>query len=86
MAWNYDSLEYRTYAWIDSEMVPIWFTFNRRPLQAFFSIAVLIRSGFVTVKSSPTIWMPDCCVKCVHASQSSWSKGSSMETMGYCLT
>ena len=44
-----------TYAWIDSEMVPIWLTLRRRPLHAFFSMAVLIRRGFVTVKSSPTI-------------------------------
>lgn len=58
-------------------------TFKRRPLQAFFSMAVLIRRGLVTVKSSPTIWMLLLLVKCDHASQSSWSKGSSIETMGY---
>ena len=40
---------------MDSEIVPIWLTLRRRPLQAFFSMAVLIRRGFVTVRSSPTI-------------------------------
>jgi hypothetical protein len=41
-----------THAWIDSEIVPIWLIFNKRPLQAFFSMAVLIRKGLVTVKST----------------------------------
>lgn len=40
-----------THAWIDSEIVPIWLIFNKRPLQAVFSMAVLIRKGLVTVKS-----------------------------------
>lgn len=35
-------------AWIDSEIVPIWLILSSRPLQAFFSMAVLMRSGFVT--------------------------------------
>lgn len=39
-------------ALIDSVMVPIWLTLRRRPLQAFFSIAVLMRAGLVTVRSS----------------------------------
>lgn len=41
-----------THAWIDSEIVPIWLIFNKRPLQAVFSMAVLIRKGLVTVKSA----------------------------------
>jgi len=45
----------KLWALIDSVTVPIWFTFNKRQLQAFFSTAVLILEGFVTVKSSPTI-------------------------------
>uniref|UniRef100_H3G5Q2 Uncharacterized protein n=1 Tax=Phytophthora ramorum TaxID=164328 RepID=H3G5Q2_PHYRM len=40
---------------IDSVMLPIWFTFSRRALQAFSSIAFFTRVGFVTVRSSPTI-------------------------------
>ena len=54
-------------------------------MHAFFSIAVLMRSGLVTVRSSPTIWIPDLLVKWLHASQSSWSKGSSIDTIGYFL-
>ena len=42
---------------IASVTVPIWFTFNRRPLQDFFSTAVAMRLGLVTVRSSPTIWI-----------------------------
>jgi hypothetical protein len=38
-----------------SETEPIWLTFKRRQLQAFFSTAVVILFGLVTVKSSPTI-------------------------------
>jgi len=45
-------LLYETHAWMDSEIVPIWLIFNKRPLQAFFSMAVLIRKGLVTVKSA----------------------------------
>lgn len=87
-----------THAWIDSEIVPIWLicgyqtpilagrlklTLRRRALQAFFSTAVLIRRGLVTVRSSPTIWTWVEVLRAVHDSQSSWSKGSSMETMSY---
>jgi hypothetical protein len=57
----------RTYAWIDSEMVPIWLILSNNPLQAVFSMAVLILEVLVTVKFL---------VKCDQASQSSWSKGS----------
>ena len=85
-------------AWIDSEIVPIWLILSRRPSQAFFSMAVLMRSGFVTgargqllgagascaracspVRSSPMTVTPELARKYVHDSQSSWSKGSSME-------
>jgi hypothetical protein len=61
-------------------------TLRRRPLQAFFSMAVLILLGLVTVRSSPTIWILVDWVKCAHASQSSWSKGSSIEQMSYFST
>merc|ERR550537_1992610 len=43
---------------MDSERLPIWLTFKRRALQAFFSMAVLMRDTFVTVRSSPTICIP----------------------------
>lgn len=74
------------YAWIDSETVPIWLTLSRRPLHDFFSMAVLMRSGLVTVKSSPTTWMGVLATRSVHSSQSSCSKGSSMEMIGYFST
>lgn len=71
-----------TYARIDSVTVPIWLTFSSRQLQAFSSTALLMRLGLVTVRSSPTTWMSVLPVKLVQAAQSSWSKGSSMETTG----
>merc|ERR1719486_993504 len=40
---------------IDSETLPIWFTFRSSALQAFLSIAVCTRVTLVTVRSSPTI-------------------------------
>merc|ERR1712100_233428 len=40
-----------------SVIEPIWFTFKSRALHAFFSIAAVTRFGFVTNKSSPTIWI-----------------------------
>src|ERR1700761_8041124 len=67
---------------MDSVMVPIWLTLSNKELQAFFSTAVAMRRGLVTVKSSPTIWMSVEPVKWDQADQSSWSKGSSIETMG----
>lgn len=69
-----------THARIDSVTVPIWLTLSSRQLQAFSSTALLMRLGLVTVRSSPTIWMSVLSVKLVQAAQSSWSKGSSMET------
>ena len=69
-----------THARIDSVTVPIWLTLSSRQLQAFTSTALLMRLGLVTVRSSPTTWMSVLPVKLVQASQSSWSKGSSMET------
>merc|ERR1719414_2043993 len=39
---------------MDSLREPIWFTFRRRALQAFSSIALLTRVTLVTVRSSPT--------------------------------
>lgn len=70
----------QTYALKDSVTVPIWLTFSSRQLQAFSSTALLMRVGLVTVRSSPTTWMSVLSVKLVQAVQSSWSKGSSMET------
>lgn len=71
-----------THAWIDSVTEPIWLTFSSRQLQAFFSTAWAILLGLVTVRSSPTIWMLTPERKEVQVFQSSWSKGSSMETTG----
>merc|ERR1719440_2188421 len=45
------------HASIASVTEPIWFTFRRRALHAFFSIPIFTRVGLVTVKSSPTIWI-----------------------------
>merc|ERR1712032_813346 len=56
-------------ALIDSVTVPIWFTFNRSPLQAFFSMAVEILLGLVTNRSSPTIWMAVAEVSLAYPSQ-----------------
>ena len=39
-----------------SEMEPIWFTLSSSALQAFSSMAFCTRVGFVTSRSSPTIW------------------------------
>merc|ERR1719151_505676 len=69
-------------ALMDSVTVPIWFTFSRRPLHAFFSMAVEILLGLVTKRSSPTIWIAVAEVSLAYPSQSSWSKGSSMERTG----
>merc|ERR1712212_363838 len=73
------------WALMDSVTDPIWFTLSSRQLQAFFSTAVWIRVGLVTVRSSPTIWIPVLPVMWVQLAQSSWSKGSSMEVMGNSL-
>lgn len=67
---------------MDSVTEPIWLTFSSRQLQAFFSMAWLILLGLVTVRSSPTIWMLTPERNEVQVAQSSWSKGSSMETTG----
>mmetsp|Transcript_67752 Transcript_67752/g.107348 ORF Transcript_67752/g.107348 Transcript_67752/m.107348 type:complete len:205 (-) Transcript_67752:915-1529(-) len=66
---------------------PIWFTFKRRALQALVSRALFTFVTFVTVRSSPTtcVATPMFAVKPVHAAQSSWSKGSSMVTIGKSL-
>lgn len=76
------SISQLTYAFSDSLTVPIWFTFSSRQLQAFSSTAFWMRVGLVTVRSSPTTWMSVLPVKLDQASQSSWSKGSSIETTG----
>jgi hypothetical protein len=39
-------------AWMASEMVPIWLTLRSSAFAALVSIAFLIKSGFVTVRSS----------------------------------
>lgn len=59
---------------------PIWLTFSSRQLQAFSDTALAMRLGLVTVRSSPTTWMLVLAVNLDQASQSSWSKGSSIET------
>lgn len=69
-----------THACRDSVTLPIWLTLSNRQLQALFSTALAMRLGLVTVRSSPTTCMSVLLVKLVQASQSSWSKGSSMET------
>lgn len=58
---------------IDSVMVPIWLTFSSNALHALSSIAFLTRVTFVTVRSSPTIWVgsPIDAVIPAHAAQSS---------------
>jgi len=72
---------------IDSVTEPIWFTLSSRQLHAFFSAAVLMRSTFVTVRSSPTTWQPSptLAVKLTQPSQSSWSNGSSIVAIGKSL-
>merc|ERR1719402_2155538 len=75
----------RLWAAIDSVTEPIWLTFRSRQLQAVFSTAVWILLGLVTVRSSPTICMSVSLVNLVQPSQSSWSKGSSMDNTGYSL-
>lgn len=81
-------------AWIDSVTLPIWLTFKSKQLHDFRSIAIWIRLGFVTVKSSPINWMDVEAyygvtkktlhtLKALQVFQSSWSNPSSIETMGY---
>lgn len=65
---------------MDSVTEPIWLTFSSKQLQAFFSTAWAILLGLVTVRSSPTICMSTPERNAVQVAQSSWSKGSSMET------
>ena len=57
-------------------------------MHAFFSMAVLMRDTLVTSRSSPTICAltPTLDVSSAYAAQSSWSKGSSTEMMGYLST
>ncbi|KAH3683890.1 hypothetical protein WICPIJ_005135 [Wickerhamomyces pijperi] len=81
----YDTSPDTPTALMDSDKVPIWLTFNNKALAAFFSMAVLILNGLVTVKSSPTIWMSTLVKKWTQASQSSSANGSSIETIGYSL-
>lgn len=69
-----------THAWMASVTEPIWLTLSSRQLQAFSSTARSMRFGLVTVRSSPTIWIPTLAVNLDQAAQSSWSNGSSMET------
>lgn len=68
--------------------MPIWFSFKSKALQAFFSIARAMREGFVTRRSSPTIWrvLPFLEVSSDQPCQSSWSKPSSIDTTGYFYT
>ena len=71
-----------------SETVPIWLGFTRRALQALRLMAFEILEGLVVSRSSPTIWISEPIFSSIslHASQSSWAKGSSMETTGYAST
>ncbi|KAG7215549.1 hypothetical protein INR49_014716, partial [Caranx melampygus] len=71
-----------TYACMASVTEPIWLTLSSRQLQARSSAAFSILFGLVTVRSSPTTWIPTWAVRRDQASQSSWSNGSSMETTG----
>lgn len=72
----------QTYACMASVTEPIWFTLSSRQLQARSSAAFSILLGLVTVRSSPTTWIPTWAVRRDQASQSSWSNGSSMDTTG----
>jgi len=67
-----------------SVMEPIWFTLSSSALQALSSMAFCTRVGFVTSKSSPTTWhdSPSLAVIAPYDAKSSWSKGSSIETIG----
>mmetsp|Transcript_6279 Transcript_6279/g.10597 ORF Transcript_6279/g.10597 Transcript_6279/m.10597 type:complete len:220 (+) Transcript_6279:14-673(+) len=69
---------------MDSETEPIWLTFSSSALQAPESMAFCTRVGLVTSRSSPTIWhdLPSFSVIFPYESKSSWSKGSSIETIG----
>lgn len=72
---------------MDSVRLPIWLTLSKSALHAFLLIASLILLMLVTNKSSPTIWIldPNPLVIACHPYQSSWSNGSSIETIGYFL-
>lgn len=72
----------QTYACMASVTEPIWLTLRSRQLQARSSAAFSILFGLVTVRSSPTTWIPTWAVRRDQASQSSWSNGSSMDTTG----
>uniref|UniRef100_K3WQ27 Uncharacterized protein n=1 Tax=Globisporangium ultimum (strain ATCC 200006 / CBS 805.95 / DAOM BR144) TaxID=431595 RepID=K3WQ27_GLOUD len=67
-----------------SVIEPIWFTLSKSALHAFKSMAFCTRVGFVTVRSSPTICtsLPTLSVNLTHDAQSSWSNGSSIDTIG----
>ncbi len=54
---------------------PIWLILSSRPLHAFFSMAVLMRSGLVTVKSSPMMVMPAWARRGDHASSRPGRRG-----------
>ena len=73
---------------IVSVSVPIWFNLTSRALAAFSLIARRTRSGFVTNRSSPTIWirLPSSLVMSTQLSQSSCASPSSMDTIGYWST
>ena len=64
---------------------PIWLTFTSSALAADSSMPRRIRSGLVTSRSSPTIWMrrPSSEVSADQPDQSSSDSGSSIDTIGY---
>lgn len=55
-----------------SENVPIWFIFSERQLHALNFMAFCIRSGFVAVKSSPTIFYKENIIKATTYIDRSW--------------
>merc|ERR1719382_940365 len=69
---------------MDSVTEPIWFTLSSSALQALSLMAFSTRVGLVTNRSSPTIWhvSPRAVTIVAYESKSSWSKGSSIETIG----
>jgi hypothetical protein len=64
---------------------PIWLTLTSTELAAFSAMPRTIRSGLVTKRSSPTIWIlsPSAAVNAAQPAQSSSASGSSMDTIGY---
>ena len=75
----------RSMAPIVSDSVPIWLSLIRTAFIARWSIALAMKAGFVTTRSSPTSWTfePMRAVISRQPAQSSSPSASSMETIGY---